>query len=97
MTQPLSVEQMVRDLLSQAIRDGIVAPAHSWTDADPQCRTAGELIGVANLLTSMLADRVKTLQALLNRWQAAYGAPLEQCERMAAAEREAFHRREAAR
>lgn len=57
-TKPLSIEQMCRDLLTQAIRDGLVELAYHSDDAhlDPQARTAGELCGMANLLQKFLAS-----------------------------------------
>lgn len=52
----MSVEQMVRELLARAIEDGLVNPAtEQWDDPDPQARSAGELVGVANLLGDYLA------------------------------------------
>lgn len=51
----MSVEQMVRDILEQAIRDGLVAKAYKrWADPSPQARSAGELAGTANLLAKFL-------------------------------------------
>lgn len=56
----MSVEQMVREILEKAIEDGLVAPAaDEWDDPDPQCRSSGELVGVANLLNQFLRDRDK--------------------------------------
>lgn len=52
----MTIEQMVRDLLTQAIKDGLVARA-DWTDPDPQYRSSGELVGVANMLTAYLANQ----------------------------------------
>ena len=55
MSKPKSIEQMVRDLLEQAIKDRLVAPNYrAWHDPDPQCRSSGELIGTANLLRDFL-------------------------------------------
>lgn len=46
-------EQLVRDVLAQAIADGLVAPRDSGRDdSDPQSFTGGDLVGVANLLES---------------------------------------------
>lgn len=54
----MNIEQICRDLLEQAIKDGLVAKAHKkWDDPDPQCRTAGELAGVANLLVERMRAR----------------------------------------
>jgi hypothetical protein len=54
-TEPMTLEQAVRDLLTQAVKDGLVAPAcHGWDDPDPQRRGSGELTGVANLLGDVL-------------------------------------------
>lgn len=44
----MTVEQMCRDLLERAIKDGLV------TGLDPQCLSAGDLVGVANLLNEYL-------------------------------------------
>jgi len=53
-----SVEQICRDLLWVAINDSLVG----WCDdeyenGDPQVRSAGELVGMANLLASHLKER----------------------------------------
>lgn len=54
----ITIEQMVRDLLTQSIKEGLVAPAKDeWDDPDPQCRSAGELVGVANMLNEFLGRR----------------------------------------
>lgn len=53
----MNIEQICRDLLEQAIKDGLVAKAYKkWDDPDPQCRTAGELGGVANLLQAAIRE-----------------------------------------
>lgn len=55
----LSVEQMCRNLLEQAILDGLVSrPPRLGLQYDPhpQARTSGELAGVANLLAKYLAE-----------------------------------------
>lgn len=59
MTEKLSVEQMVRNLLTQAIKDGIVRKAdpRRFSQNDPQEMTAGDLCGVGNLLLKYLSDR----------------------------------------
>ncbi len=58
----MSIEQMVRDLLEQAIKDGLVyAPRRSSFgsgDPNPQARTAGDLCGVANMLNEFIHDAV---------------------------------------
>ncbi|MFC9432756.1 hypothetical protein [Nocardia sp. NPDC057030] len=47
----MTPEQFARDLLSQAISDGLVSPASDeWNDPDPQARSAGELVALANSL-----------------------------------------------
>lgn len=51
----LTVEQMCRDLLEIAIREGLVATTKRFADADPQSRTSGELCGMANKLCEYLA------------------------------------------
>jgi hypothetical protein len=52
----LSVEQMVRNLLTQAISDGVVRKAdwRRFAQNDPQAMTAGDLCGVSNLLATYL-------------------------------------------
>lgn len=50
----LSIEQMCRDLLTVAIRDGLVSSSTDYADPDPQVRSSGELCGMANKLTDML-------------------------------------------
>lgn len=50
----MSVEQRVRDLLTLAIREGLVGESDNYDDPDPQVRTAGELCGVSNLLAEIL-------------------------------------------
>lgn len=51
----VSIEQMVRDILEQAIKDGLVSLSKiRWVNPDPQCRSAGELVGPANILTKHL-------------------------------------------
>ncbi len=52
----ISTEQMCRDLLTQAIKDEIVAPSEMWANSDPQCRSSGELCGMANLLSGFLNE-----------------------------------------
>jgi len=54
----MSVEQMCRDLLTQAISDGLVSPSTEYSE-DPQCRSSGELVGMANMLASYLSDTRK--------------------------------------
>ena len=46
----LSAEQAVRDLLELAIKEGLVAPTTEYRDPDPQCRSSGELVALANYL-----------------------------------------------
>lgn len=60
-TEPLpsrmTVEQMLRDLLTEAIREELVRlpkPGTWGDDPDPQCRSPGELVGTANLLAAFL-------------------------------------------
>jgi hypothetical protein len=77
---PPSVEQMVRDLLTQALRDRLVAPDAGWADPDPQARSSGDLTGVANLLAAFLKANQ---DARDDRWQAAVGNTLEGCEELA--------------
>jgi hypothetical protein len=80
----MTVEQMCRDLLAQAIADRLVAPEReNWSDADPQIRSAGELTGVANLLSDYLRRQCLERD---ERWQLAVGKDLNTAERDAAAE-----------
>lgn len=54
-----SVQQMCRELLAQAIIDGLVSIPHGYPnpeEGDPKHRSAGELVSMANLLNSMLHD-----------------------------------------
>ena len=54
----MTVEQMLRDLLTQAIKDRLARPPRKdeWgmSGPDPQCRSSGELVGTANLLAAFL-------------------------------------------
>lgn len=58
----MSIEQMCRDLLTQAIADGLVRPPkrESFTSGnpDPQARNAGDLAGMANKMTAILVDAI---------------------------------------
>ena len=57
MSEPPTVEQMCRDLLSMAISDGLVRlKADDIGEADPQNLTTGELCGMANKLSEFIAD-----------------------------------------
>ena len=49
-----SPEQLCRDILEQAIRDDLVSPNEA--NEHPQSRTAGDLVGVANLLVDYLYE-----------------------------------------
>lgn len=51
-----SVEQMCRDLLEVAIKDGLVGLTNNsnYKNPDPQTRSSGELVGMANLLSRFL-------------------------------------------
>ncbi len=51
----MTVEQIVRDILTAAIRAGLVFP-----NGDPQDMTAGELVVPANLLAGFLASERAT-------------------------------------
>ena len=53
----MSIEQMCRDLLEVAIREGLVAPSPDWEIPDPQCRTSGELAGMANRLSFFFTQK----------------------------------------
>jgi len=50
----ISLEQIVRDILSAALRDGVVGPSAEYSDSDPQLRTSADLAGVANVLRDRL-------------------------------------------
>lgn len=52
--QKVSIEQMCRELLVVALRDGLVSNSKQYDDPDPQSRTAGDLAGVANKLEELL-------------------------------------------
>lgn len=79
----MSIEQMVRDLLEQALRDGLVRDTVLYADPDPQCRSSGELCGAANLLAKFLRNSAKKRD---DRWQRAVGHSLETAEELAAIE-----------
>jgi hypothetical protein len=49
----MSVEQIVRDLLEQAIHDGLVKPVRY---RDPQEATSGDLVGCASLLADLMSN-----------------------------------------
>ena len=70
----LSVEQMCRDLLEIAIRDGLVGPSAEYEDPDPQCRSGGEMCGMANLLLEFLNQREADRRAL---WLDIYTASMK--------------------
>ena len=65
----MSIEQMVRDLLTLAVTEGLVAlPSPSnYERGSPQNRNAGELVAVSNLLSSFL--RGERDAALLLKYQ----------------------------
>lgn len=50
----LAFEQKLRDLLTNAIAEGIVGETSDYRNPDPQSRSSGELTGTANLLAAML-------------------------------------------
>ena len=52
----MTVEQMCRDLLEIAIRDGLVGSTKHFADADPQVRTSGDLVRMANKLAEFIAQ-----------------------------------------
>ena len=52
----MSIEQIVRDLLDKAIEDGLVKITSGWDDPDPQSRSSGELVGVANQLQERILE-----------------------------------------
>lgn len=83
--EPVSIEQMVRNLLERAIHDRIVSMPRKGTfndnDHHPQARTSGELVGVGNMLRDYLLATVKDRD---DRWQRAVGHDLAQAEEQAA-------------
>jgi hypothetical protein len=46
----MTIEQMCRDLLQQAIKDGVAGSSFLRIDPDPQMLTTQELIGMADML-----------------------------------------------
>ncbi len=74
----MSIEQMVRDLLSMAIRDELIDAGQT----DPQSFNGGDLCGCANLMQSFL---LREATARDDRWQLAVGTSLENAEELAAA------------
>ena len=55
----MTIEQMCRDLLSQAINDDLVGGHRVPNWADPQRRSSGELVGMANLLRDLIASTAR--------------------------------------
>ena len=53
-----SIEQICRDVLTEAINEGLVFPTTVvlFDDPDPQARSSGELVGVANVLHEALLE-----------------------------------------
>lgn len=51
MTEQLSVEDMVRRILAEAVRCGVVT-----CDRDPLAMSSGEVVGPANMLAGILAE-----------------------------------------
>jgi hypothetical protein len=50
-----TIEQMARDLLSQAVKDRLLALDYrQWSDPNPQKRKGEEIVGVANMLAKFL-------------------------------------------
>ncbi len=80
MNEPKSVEQMCRDLLTQALKDSLVSKSRYWSDGDPQARSAGEIVGMANMLADCLRQEHK---AVNDRWEKAIGHSLETAEALA--------------
>lgn len=48
----ITIEQMCRELLEVAIDDDLVALTTDFDEPHPQNRSAGELVGMANMLNS---------------------------------------------
>jgi len=62
-----SVEQVIRDILTAALKDGIVSlRVFVWTDPDPQARSSGELVGPANVLQAWLTRAQQTQEVNSN-------------------------------
>ena len=53
-----SVEQMCRDLLTQAIKDRLVNHVGMWQINDPQNRSSSDLAGMSNLLNEFFHEAV---------------------------------------
>lgn len=51
----ITIEQMCRELLAQALADGLVSPSTKYEDPNPLGRMTGELTGVANMLSDFIA------------------------------------------
>lgn len=62
MTQQISLEQIVRDILEAALTEGIVKPSDIYS-VDPQRLTAGDIAGVANVLRDRLSQRKSIVTA----------------------------------
>lgn len=57
-----TVEQVIRDILTAAIQDGIVEESiRNFADPDPQIRTAGELVSCGNILSSYLSNHATSV------------------------------------
>lgn len=57
MSNRISYEQMCRELLEVAMKDGLVAESVEFDDPDPQCRSSGEMVGMANLLRDYMSPK----------------------------------------
>lgn len=56
----MSIEQMVRDLLEQAIKDGLVNRARDkHINPDPQSFSSGQLTGCANVVCEWIVEDMK--------------------------------------
>lgn len=71
---PKSVEQMVRNLLTLAILEGVVREGDpdECGQTDPQAMSAGDLCGLANLLEEYLHDRKGKPQQSFEEWSKLY-------------------------
>ena len=60
-----TIEQFVRDLLYTAIEEGLVRTAvHHWVDPDPQVRSSGELVRLANMIRDYIVWEKEEIERL---------------------------------
>ncbi len=74
----MSIEQMVRDLLCQAVKDGLIKVADGGNAND---FSSGDVMACANMLSEWLHRAQKAGEQMRDeRWRRAVGHPLEQAE-----------------